>query len=834
MADIFSTFLDLRSVNSLCFHALYIPCKISPKSYGPNRISPLLRPPTQRRSSVHQILAKPSLPSDLHLISTIERPDGSFVFRFGNPTDEKAGIDDVKVEIGSGVAASNVADTVEEAESSDGTVKKDCPKEIGEESADGNFEMEMIATGIDENLKEENRLDLERMQSTPSLTEFSKIPQEEETLDPKSDHEDVRSSADSMLVEALNEDQLELVEKIREDPADEASVDGKGNVLLSDGDGSKILEALNDDPLELAEKIADVTEASVASSTAAERGPVESVNDDILELSEKIQDDSMLLEVSASVEPDLVEAVSIDELKMAEKIQGDIGVLEVSAAAELDSVETLNNDVLEFPEKIQDDNQDLELSITAELNLVEAQSDGVLVLLDKMHDNMETSEVSTSAELDPVEALNNDVLELPEKILGSTMVLEVSAAPEFDGVEALSDNLVESQEKLQGHTEMLEVSTAAESNPVEALNNDVFELPEKIQDNTGALEASSATEVNLVKAPNDDISETVEKVEDGTKALEMSAAADPGPVRDVESDHESVESSIMAAHTRGDENNGSVQVADSTLTQIQDVTSAFDPKGETEISLPSSFLSSGVAILPHPSKALTGGEDAYFVACKNWLGVADGVGQWSLEGINAGLYAQELMDNCARLVAECQGVQRTEPDQILIQSAAEASSPGSSTILVAYFDGQALHVANIGDSGFIIIRNNEVFKRSSPMVYEFNFPVQIEKGGNPSKFIERYRIDLNEGDVIVTATDGLFDNLYKEEIALIVSRSVRAGLRPKEIAEMMARRAHQVGKSQSVRSPFADAAKAAGYTAYSGGKLDDVTVVVSLVQTSKC
>ncbi|XP_058085404.1 probable protein phosphatase 2C 62 isoform X4 [Magnolia sinica] len=771
MADIFSTFLDLRSVNSLCFHALYIPCKISPKSYGPNRISPLLRPPTQRRSSVHQILAKPSLPSDLHLISTIERPDGSFVFRFGNPTDEKAGIDDVKVEIGSGVAASNVADTVEEAESSDGTVKKDCPKEIGEESADGNFEMEMIATGIDENLKEENRLDLERMQSTPSLTEFSKIPQEEETLDPKSDHEDVRSSADSMLVEALNEDQLELVEKIREDPADEASVDGKGNVLLSDGDGSKILEALNDDPLELAEKIADVTEASVASSTAAERGPVESVNDDILELSEKIQDDSMLLEVSASVEPDLVEAVSIDELKMAEKIQGDIGVLEVSAAAELDSVETLNNDVLEFPEKIQDDNQDLELSITAELNLVEAQSDGVLVLLDKMHDNMETSEVSTSAELDPVEALNNDVLELPEKILGSTMVLEVSAAPEFDGVEALSDNLVESQEKLQGHTEMLEVSTAAESN---------------------------------------------ESVESSIMLEEMSS------------------SHLQAAHTRGDENNGSVQVADSTLTQIQDVTSAFDPKGETEISLPSSFLSSGVAILPHPSKALTGGEDAYFVACKNWLGVADGVGQWSLEGINAGLYAQELMDNCARLVAECQGVQRTEPDQILIQSAAEASSPGSSTILVAYFDGQALHVANIGDSGFIIIRNNEVFKRSSPMVYEFNFPVQIEKGGNPSKFIERYRIDLNEGDVIVTATDGLFDNLYKEEIALIVSRSVRAGLRPKEIAEMMARRAHQVGKSQSVRSPFADAAKAAGYTAYSGGKLDDVTVVVSLVQTSKC
>lgn len=31
-------------------------------------------------------------------------------------------------------------------------------------------------------------------------------------------------------------------------------------------------------------------------------------------------------------------------------------------------------------------------------------------------------------------------------------------------------------------------------------------------------------------------------------------------------------------------------------------------------------------------QALTGGENAHFVACQNWLGVADGVGHWSLEG----------------------------------------------------------------------------------------------------------------------------------------------------------------------------------------------------------
>ncbi|RVW25875.1 putative protein phosphatase 2C BIPP2C1 [Vitis vinifera] len=51
-----------------------------------------------------------------------------------------------------------------------------------------------------------------------------------------------------------------------------------------------------------------------------------------------------------------------------------------------------------------------------------------------------------------------------------------------------------------------------------------------------------------------------------------------------------------------------------------------------EILMTGLVLSSGAALLPHPSKALTGGEDAYFVAFQNWFGVADGVGQWSLEG----------------------------------------------------------------------------------------------------------------------------------------------------------------------------------------------------------
>lgn len=59
-----------------------------------------------------------------------------------------------------------------------------------------------------------------------------------------------------------------------------------------------------------------------------------------------------------------------------------------------------------------------------------------------------------------------------------------------------------------------------------------------------------------------------------------------------------------------------------------------------------------------------------------------------LAGINAGLYSRELMENCAKFVAECQTVPGTGPKQILVRSAAKAYSPGSSTVLVAFFDGQ--------------------------------------------------------------------------------------------------------------------------------------------------
>lgn len=241
-------------------------------------------------------------------------------------------------------------------------------------------------------------------------------------------------------------------------------------------------------------------------------------------------------------------------------------------------------------------------------------------------------------------------------------------------------------------------------------------------------------------------------------------------------------------------------------------------------------LTSGVASMPHPSKALAGREDAYFIACKNWLGVADGVDQWSFEGNSNGRYTKELMEKCENIVSNYQSISVIKPEEVLRRSAGETGYHGSSTALVAHFDGQTLHAANVGDTGFIILRNGAVFKKSTPAVHEFSFPLQIVRGDDPSETIEGYRIDLNEGDVVVTATDGLFDNLYEQEIAIIVSKSLQSGFKPQEIAEFLAMKAQEVGRSPCTRSPFSDAAQAAGYVGCTGGKLDHVTVIVSFVQ----
>lgn len=52
--------------------------------------------------------------------------------------------------------------------------------------------------------------------------------------------------------------------------------------------------------------------------------------------------------------------------------------------------------------------------------------------------------------------------------------------------------------------------------------------------------------------------------------------------------------------------------------------------------------------IPHPAKLERGGEDAHFILGSYAIGVADGVGGWSKNGVDPGEYSRELMRQTAQ------------------------------------------------------------------------------------------------------------------------------------------------------------------------------------------
>lgn len=76
----------------------------------------------------------------------------------------------------------------------------------------------------------------------------------------------------------------------------------------------------------------------------------------------------------------------------------------------------------------------------------------------------------------------------------------------------------------------------------------------------------------------------------------------------------------------------------------------------------------------------------------------------------------------------------------------------------------------------------------------------------------------------------MFDNLYAKEIAAVVAEAVEEKLNPSDMAQKIAALARVRALDTKHPSPFSAAAQKAGY-AYYGGKLDDLTVVVSFVSS---
>lgn len=87
-------------------------------------------------------------------------------------------------------------------------------------------------------------------------------------------------------------------------------------------------------------------------------------------------------------------------------------------------------------------------------------------------------------------------------------------------------------------------------------------------------------------------------------------------------------------------------------------------------------------------------------------------------------------------------------------------------------------------------------------------------------------------------TDGLFDNLFDQDIEGCLHPSVKAHKdqkdqfeleNPEGVAKCMANKAYKLGKDRRYDSPFSQGARQYGKRGYIGGKPDDITVIVSQI-----
>ncbi|KAL3418632.1 5-azacytidine resistance protein azr1 [Phlyctema vagabunda] len=288
------------------------------------------------------------------------------------------------------------------------------------------------------------------------------------------------------------------------------------------------------------------------------------------------------------------------------------------------------------------------------------------------------------------------------------------------------------------------------------------------------------------------------------------------------------------------------------------------------------------------------GQDAFFVSKIGEspdvaFGVADGVGGWIDSGVDPADFAHGLCDYMAYAAythtPDATASPATTPlsarslmqkgyDDIVKDETVRAG--GSTACVALALEDGSMEIANLGDSGFVQLRLNAIHNLSDPQTHAFNTPYQLskmeqEEQEQSDKFgtsqIRDYPKDasvtkhsLRHGDVIIFASDGVWDNLSASEILRVVSRlmvgarawvhtedgiKIGSGLRnfvldgdskedlPRTLQSFLAAGITGEAKAASMNTkrngPFAkEVQKYYPGEHWRGGKVDDICVVVAI------
>mmetsp|Transcript_13765 Transcript_13765/g.25222 ORF Transcript_13765/g.25222 Transcript_13765/m.25222 type:complete len:347 (-) Transcript_13765:55-1095(-) len=267
------------------------------------------------------------------------------------------------------------------------------------------------------------------------------------------------------------------------------------------------------------------------------------------------------------------------------------------------------------------------------------------------------------------------------------------------------------------------------------------------------------------------------------------------------------------------------------------------------------------ACKPHPDKVQRGGEDSYFACSETGcFGIADGVGGWSDTGLDPGAFARNFLrfayegiqSQASCSLVDLQEVFRSAANRLKIEK-----QMGSSTAVVGQLCGSTLAILNLGDSGVLLLRPAlrtrtprkpnadrvmfpRVVFRSSDQTHYFNCPYQLGGTGPPAEDPDLVFVRVRPGDIVIAASDGVFDNLFDHQVQAIVAHHLarawtsRTEVEPylPDLAAGIAEQARHIGNQEGLKeviTPWALTASSEGLALH-GGKLDDIALVVGLVQ----
>lgn len=97
--------------------------------------------------------------------------------------------------------------------------------------------------------------------------------------------------------------------------------------------------------------------------------------------------------------------------------------------------------------------------------------------------------------------------------------------------------------------------------------------------------------------------------------------------------------------------------------------------------------------------------------------------------------------------------------------------------------------------------------------------------------MQRITVAVKRGDLVVLGTDGLFDNMFDDELAGVIASSRKKGEEsPEALARNIAMEAEKLSKEKDRWSPFyLECLRTGQEDRRPGGKPDDITVVVARV-----